>query len=112
MKEVYLDLETRSIADLVEVSGDLQYHLGEGLTGTIWMITRINVPASARGTGTGSKLLRRILDDADEEGVVLVLGVSPSGGLGARELRQWYSRYGFQHLRESPLMVRYPKTGG
>jgi hypothetical protein len=59
------------------------------------VITRINVPEGYRGRGIASKLLRECLDDADAEGVILWLAISPSDGLSYQALRNWYKRHGF-----------------
>jgi predicted GNAT family acetyltransferase len=82
MKQCYVDKDTRSIADL---SPD-----EEG-----WQINRINVPTVHRGNGVGSKLLKRILEDADAEGATLWLLPSATGGLTQAQLVAWYLRYGF-----------------
>lgn len=60
-----------------------------------WELNRVNVPAVSRGVGHGSRLLRRVLDDADREGVTLVLNVYPSGSLDYDALVSWYGRNGF-----------------
>lgn len=90
----YVDYEHRGIADLVK-PGELTDY---------WTITRINIPAEHRGHGYGSDLLRRILADADEEGVILALEVFPSGPLDYDVLEQWYGRYGFQMTSQGYLL--------
>jgi predicted GNAT family N-acyltransferase len=59
------------------------------------IITRINVPEGFRGKSVGTNLLTQIMKDADEEGVRLFLEISPSGGLSAEQLQDWYQRHGF-----------------
>lgn len=112
MKTVYLDEGSRSIADLMELEeGDQQAISGlpdsKGLP--MYLVTRISVPRESRGKGVGSKLLREILRDADEEGVVLTGWVSPSGGMTKKQLNDWYLREGYQKVKGSQLLVRYPK---
>lgn len=104
MRQVYFDRESRSIADLVEISP------------AYYLITRINVPRPSRGTGLASKLLREILGDADEEGVTLEIHPMPSGSLTRKELVAWYKRFGFQWKRSGiepgdpiKVLVREPE---
>lgn len=82
MHTCYVDAPTRSIADLCEY-------------GTGMLLTRINVPREHRGKGHARALLKRILDDADNEGVTLWLEISPSDGLDYDQLEAWYRRRGF-----------------
>ena len=73
-------------------------------------ISRINTPMEFRGRGIGSRLLERACADADAEGIVLELFVSPSDGLDEDELHAWYSRHGFASVPEVGkfFMVRKP----
>ena len=76
----------------------------------IRIITRINVPIKFRGMGIGTKLLKACTDwadKADNEGIILVLNASPSGGLNRQQLVAWYERNGFQEL-ESGMYERLP----
>jgi GNAT superfamily N-acetyltransferase len=97
----YVDFDTRSIADLVSP--------GELTSG--WTITRINVPSygDVRGKGHGTALLKRILADADAEGVELWLEPSPSDGLDYDQLVAWYKRHGFE-MTELGYMIRKPRS--
>lgn len=74
------------------------------------IISRINTPMEFRGRGIGSRLLKRVCADADAEGIVLELFVSPSDGLDEDELHAWYSRHGFVSDPEVGkfFMVRKP----
>lgn len=95
MRDCYLDRESRGIVDLVyEPERDR------------WWITRVNVPVQVRRGGHGGRLMRRVLTEADEEGVTLCLEVQPSGGMPLRPLREWYRRLGFVGTR---TMVRTPR---
>lgn len=96
MLTCYVDRDTRSIADLV--------HLEEDHT---WLITRINVPAASRGLRRGSQLLKKITNDADGCGAILVVHPSPSGGLDFTQLCAWYERNGFK-TNPDRTMTRQP----
>lgn len=54
---------------------------------------------SWRGQGVAGNLLRRVLADADREGVELQLNAQPldGGGLTLAQLRDWYGRHGFSY---------------
>ena len=74
-----------------------------------WTITRINVPINYRDQRLGSKLLRRICDDADQSRSTLYLEISPSGRLNYEELKAWYERYGFKLQASTGYYKRSPK---
>lgn len=78
------------------------------MDGLGWVLNRINVPGPARGNGYGSKLLKMVTDNADEEGVTLILGPEPSGPLDFDALVAWYQRNGFQWTRSGACMERKP----
>ena len=65
-----------------------------------WLVCRINVPSGYRGQGYGTELLRRVCEEADAEEVVLVLEVNAYGDLNDDQLREWYSRYGFEEVED------------
>ncbi len=84
MKQIYIDEKSSAIADLVEIHPKC------------YLVTRINVPKSSRGKGIASRLLDKILGNADTEGVTLEVHPMPSGGLTRKELVKWYERHGFR----------------
>lgn len=98
MKPYYTIPGTRCIADLSRV-GDARWH-----------VHRINVPREDRGKGYGSELLRWVCYDADRWGVELELIPTPSGGLTAGQLVEWYKRHGFQWAGRPmhSMMLRSP----
>lgn len=104
MKSNYIvqlgDVAQPCIADLVELPGHASGR-------SVFLITRINVPEKVRGQGWGSNLLRMICSDANQEGVVLEVHPTPSGGLNMTQLLRWYRRYGFEGHAGVP-MLRYP----
>lgn len=83
MKSCYVDPKSRAIADLIR------------LKEREWLLTRINVPFQNRGKGYASTLLKRVLYEADQEGITLTLEVIPSGNLDEQQLTAWYERNGF-----------------
>ena len=104
MKSVYFDVESRTIADLVELAPNY------------YLVIRINVPKGSRGRGLGSKVLREMLGDADLEGATLEIHPMPSGGLTRKQLISWYERYGFRmgqsFVSEEPVKVLVRVPGG
>lgn len=112
MKHAYtikLSATRIAIADVCNIDGDPYY-----------MVTRINVPQQFRGKGIGTRLLKQILDDADKEGVILVLWPQASDGLPTYILEEWYKRYGFKwekmgrfgkcsSVSSSNAMIREPR---
>jgi N-acetylglutamate synthase-like GNAT family acetyltransferase len=79
-------------------------------TGKTWLFTGVDVAHNERGKGVARELLRRVLDDADTEGVTLFLSVEPDGtGLDDSQLRDWYARLGFIESEDN-LLMRTPKV--
>ena len=72
-----------------------------------WMIVRISVPEARRDRGYGTRLLKRILADADQDGRVLVLCPIAGNGLTESQLRAWYARHGFR-TRNALTLERLP----
>lgn len=60
-----------------------------------YYISRINVPDGYRRRGFGAGLLAMVLEDADYEGVTLLLEIHPSGDMGHADLERWYGDNGF-----------------
>lgn len=105
MQDGYSAFPVRATAHLMPFDS---YHPGS------YLLTSIEVGHEARGQGVGSRLLKRVLDDADKEGVVLYLDIQPDGtGLDERQLRAWYERRGFRHAPnlEDTALVREPRGG-
>jgi GNAT superfamily N-acetyltransferase len=104
-------VQTTYMKDLPEggrpAIADLVHQPGTACGREVYLITRINVPERARGYGYGSMLLRRICEQANNEGVVLQVHPIPSGGLNMTQLLRWYRRYGFEGHAGVP-MIRYP----
>lgn len=71
-------------------------------------LNRINVHNTERGKGHGADLLRRILDDADADGITLYLEINPYGPLDYDALEGWYMRNGFRPFAGS-MYVRKPR---
>lgn len=85
-----------AIADLVEIEPNT------------YLLTRINVPTKLRGHGVGSLLLDKILAQADALGVTIVLEAHASGGMGNKNLVDWYKRRGFE-TQVLGTMARKPR---
>ena len=64
------------------------------------ILARIEVLAPFRGRGYGSAILGPFTELADREGVTVILGVAPDGGLDETVLRAWYGRNGFETVRD------------
>ena len=75
-------------------------------------LTKVHTPAAEQGTGHATELLRRVCDEADQAGLVLVLWPRPYGddiALSAGQLRDWYAKFGFRVIQpDPPLMARAP----
>lgn len=94
MNHGYFDLKSGAQVDLIHGKLDDQ----------ISIITRIVVPKNSRGQRHASKLMERVLEDADAEQVMLVLAVeSYDDGLTNEQLAEWYERLGFVWMREAIL---------
>lgn len=85
-----------------------------------FVLNRIEVArGTEKGQGWGTKLLTQLCQEADQEGVELLLGVSPDDYGYFRRLVGWYERFGFaaaQLYRKQEqvtptynLMLRTPK---
>ncbi|MEU5974302.1 GNAT family N-acetyltransferase [Streptomyces sp. NPDC047315] len=99
MKHTYALHDGRASVDLVI-----------GLEGPA-IVSRVIVRPSARGQGWGCEVLRAVLDDADREGVPLILEVDDgSAEFSGAALTDWYSRYGFEPVPGSDqTMIRHPR---
>jgi hypothetical protein len=69
------------------------------------------IHSAEKGKGHGSMALRTLIMLADKHGVAMVLAPIRVGdeGLGTRELRKWYGRYGFKAAGDR-RMRREPNT--
>ena len=90
-----------------------QLELKPGFEGS-WRLSFIGTQGEDRGKGYASDLLSRITKFADENDIPIELTVSPTEhggvkGLNKKQLRDWYSRYGFK-TEEGDIMVRSPKN--
>jgi GNAT superfamily N-acetyltransferase len=107
MKSNYYDSQTRSIVSLDREARP------NGLT-----ISRVSVLPPHRRQGLATSLLRRLIDDADNESVTLFLEPIPSAGEcgpNRRQLIRWYESLGFKPYPEELGFVWYRlprKRGG
>jgi len=70
-------------------------------------LTEFNTPIEHRGKGEGSALLQEICDQADTEGLLLIISADNE------RLEKYYSRFGFATIQKSDiiLMARKPNQG-
>lgn len=88
------------------------------ITDEEWEIQSVNTKRENRGKGHARVLMKRILADADREGIVLLLtaGIGRESGLSTEELVEWYCRLGFDAIAPgsfpgTTLMQRVPRMG-
>jgi GNAT superfamily N-acetyltransferase len=72
----------------------------------VYWLTRINVPRAYRRRGVGTRLLKRILRDANREEATIKLGVVCSDRtMGQRALRAWYKKHGFKPTETQDVLI-------
>lgn len=106
MKDTYFDYDEEN-HHLTTVSG---------LPGTddagreFYLITGVQTSRAGRNQGRARKLLQHVLDQADAEGVILMLSVDPDPGVDFKRLTAWYERLGFKFIEDGdPTMKRFPR---
>jgi GNAT superfamily N-acetyltransferase len=75
-------------------------------------VVRVWTDPEARRQGYATELLKSIVQDADIEGVVLILTPRTFGrSAGLEELTSWYERFDFSTIQTQPvkLMARMPQ---
>jgi hypothetical protein len=67
-------------------------------------VSHLFVPDADRRKRLATALLNLVCQEADANGITLLLTVNPydTGGPTAQELRDWYALFGFRELQESP----------
>jgi GNAT superfamily N-acetyltransferase len=80
------------------------------MRGRIREITNLYTDEPGRGKGDASALLKQVCEDADDNGIVLMLIPKPyDKGLDELQLIAWYARHGFTQIQNNPtLMARQP----
>ena len=82
-----------------------------------YILSKIVLPVGERNEGTGSKVMQRIVDMADQEGKIIALTPDTAFGGTKSRLIKFYKRFGFVpnkgrnktfDFRE--IMVRYPQS--
>lgn len=76
-------------------------------------VVRVWTDPEARKQGYATELMKSITEDADIEGVVLILTPRTFGKTaGLEDLAKWYARFGFQTIQTTPvkLMARMPQV--
>lgn len=83
-------------------------------SGRAWIVTSVEVKRSQRGKGHATKMMRKVLEDADAETSTLLLAIEPDGSQGslsAEQLIEFYTMLGFRPYPgpQANLYVRYPE---
>jgi GNAT superfamily N-acetyltransferase len=76
-------------------------------------VVRVWTDPEARRQGYATELVKSIVQDADIEGVVLILTPRTFGrSAGLEDLAKWYERFGFAVIQKKPivLMARMPQV--
>jgi GNAT superfamily N-acetyltransferase len=76
-------------------------------------VVRVWTDPQARRQGYATELVKSIVQDADIEGVVLILTPRTFGrSAGLEDLAKWYERFGFAVIQKKPivLMARMPQV--
>jgi predicted GNAT family acetyltransferase len=72
-------------------------------------LVRVWTDSEFRKQGFATELLKTVCNDADIEGVVLMLNAKPFSTGGLNDLAPWYQRFGFMTIQKKPhLMARMP----
>lgn len=66
-----------------------------GRPGGPWNLSRIVVPSGAREAGTGTQVMQRVIDAADQSGATVTLTPSADFGGSKARLVPFYKRFGF-----------------
>jgi N-acetylglutamate synthase-like GNAT family acetyltransferase len=71
---------------------------------TVREVSHVFVPVEDRRKRLATALLNLVCQEADANGITLLLTVNPydSGGPSADELQDWYAQFGFRDLQNSP----------
>ena len=72
-------------------------------------LTKLHTPIEHRKNGDATQLLQQVCDEADTQGIVLLLHCEPFGepDLAASQLEAWYEKFGFMVIQAEPkLMAR------
>ncbi len=71
-------------------------------------LRNLQTPVEHRKQGKATFLMDCVTEEADDNGITLVLWPAPYGDidLGRSQLRDWYARrWGFQEIQAEPLMM-------
>lgn len=85
--------------------------LPESLRGVLEVV-RVHTDHEFRKQGFATELVKSICEEADIEGVVLMLQPKTFGKVGLEDLAPWYERFGFKAIQKKPvvLMARMPEV--
>lgn len=73
-------------------------------------ITKVQTPAKLQGQGLATKLIEHVCEEADKDGMTLVLWPRPFGDIALSQamLISWYQRFGFQVIQPDPVLMARP----
>lgn len=74
-------------------------------------ISHVYVPPEDRRKGIATFLMHKVIGQAKEKGITLLLAAAEfdEGGMSDEQLRGWYERLGFRVLQRDPeILARYP----
>jgi ribosomal protein S18 acetylase RimI-like enzyme len=80
------------------------------MRGGLLELSHLIVPESHRRQGYASMLMQKVCAEADRAGKVLMLTVRPFDtiAMDAKQLTEWYGRYGFDVIQQSPVLMARP----
>jgi predicted GNAT family acetyltransferase len=80
------------------------------LRGGLLELSHLTTPSQHRRQGYASILMQKVCAEADRAGKLLLLRPLPFDGDGPdqQQLADWYSRFGFDPIQESPLLMARP----
>ena len=98
-------------ANTDEVEVDISGNAEKG-----YVLSKIVVPKELRGTGVGSKVMKDLIDKADNEHAIIALTPDTAFGGTKGRLIKFYKGFGFvpnkgrnKDFRYRETMIRYPK---
>lgn len=89
---------------VLDVSDGIDRYYEQELGFLGYLIYLLNVPPKIRGRGIAKSLLQQVCQDADKDGIQLMLEFSPYPGTDPVRLHELYARFGFKEARTGLLL--------